>query len=101
MPAENVIPSECAESGTPTRRGFFVAAIYAIWGLIGTALSIPAFIYLFFPPKARKEGEWVEAGDIARLAPDEPVEMVFRRNRADGWKVVSEKEHGLGSEAPG
>jgi menaquinol-cytochrome c reductase iron-sulfur subunit len=55
------------------------------------AMGIPALAYLFFPPKARKEDEWVEIGDVTRLAPNTPVEMVFRRNRVDGWKVINEK----------
>src|SRR4051812_7738915 len=79
------------ETGETTRRRFFVGAIYAIWGVIATALSIPAAIYLFLPPRVRKADEWVEVGDIGRLAPDSPVEMVFRRNRTDGWRIISEK----------
>src|SRR5262245_23781433 len=55
------------------------------------ALGVPAMVYLLFPPKARKENDWVEAGDIAALRPNAPVEMVCRRNRTDGWKLVSEK----------
>jgi menaquinol-cytochrome c reductase iron-sulfur subunit len=74
-----------------TRRGFYVGATQILGGIIGAALSVPALVYLFFSPKAHKEGEWVEAGDVASLAPNQPVEMVFRRNRVDGWKVVSEK----------
>lgn len=74
-----------------TRRSFYVAGIYGLWAVISAALGIPALIYLFFPPKARKEEEWVEIGDVTKLAPDSPVEMVFRRNRVDGWKVLSEK----------
>lgn len=74
-----------------TRRSFYVAGIYGLWTVISAALGIPALIYLFFPPKARKDEEWVEAGDVTKLAPDSPVEMVFRRNRVDGWKVLSEK----------
>lgn len=74
-----------------SRRRFYVAAIYGIWAAIAGALSVPALAYLFFPPKARKEDEWVEVGDVSRLAPATPVEMVFRRNRVDGWKINSEK----------
>ena len=59
-----------------TRRSFHIAAIYGIWTAIAVALGIPALIYLFFPPKARKEEEWVEIGDVTRLAPNTPVEMV-------------------------
>ena len=75
----------------PTRRSLYVGTIYAIGALIGAALGVPAFVYLFFPPKAQKANEWIEIGDISRLAPNAPVEMTFRRNRVDGWKVISEK----------
>jgi menaquinol-cytochrome c reductase iron-sulfur subunit len=74
-----------------SRRGFYTAAIYGIWGILAAALGLPALAYLLFPPKARKEEVWIEIGDVARLAPNAPVEMVFRRNRVDGWKVISEK----------
>jgi len=79
------------ETGEATRRHFFVGAIYAIWGAIAAALGLPAFVYLFFPPKARQPDQWVEAGDIAKLAPNSPIEMTFRRNRTDGWRIISEK----------
>ncbi len=62
-----------------------------MWAAISAALGIPAMIYLLLPPKARRESEWVDLGDVARLTPDAPVEMSFRRNRADGWKIISEK----------
>ena len=78
-------------SGATTRRNFYVAAIYGIWAAITAALGIPAFIYLLFPPRLPKENQWVEAGDIAGLETDSPVEMVFRRTRVDGWKIMSEK----------
>jgi menaquinol-cytochrome c reductase iron-sulfur subunit len=74
-----------------TRRQFYIGVIYGLWAIISAALGLPALFYLLFPPKARKENEWVEAGDISRIAPDSPVEMSFRRNRVDGWKVISEK----------
>lgn len=77
-------------SGT-TRRRFFVAAIYGICGLITAALGLPALLYLLVPPKMRKQSEWVEAGDLEQLAANMPVEVTFRRNRVDGWKVTSEK----------
>ena len=80
-----------AFSKEPTRRNFYVAAVYAIWAAIAAALSIPAFVYLFFPPKLRKQQEWIEVGDVSKLAPNAPVEMAFRRNFVDGWKMTSEK----------
>src|SRR5271154_4796569 len=75
----------------PTRRTFYLQAIYPLWGLIGTALAIPAFVYLFFPPKKKREGEWVNAADLSKLPVNSPEEVVFRRNRVDGWKITSEK----------
>ena len=81
-----------APERTPeTRRSFFVAAIYGLWTMIGAALGTPAAVYLLFPPKAKRENEWIEAGDIAHLQPNVPEEVVFRRTRVDGWKVTSEK----------
>jgi menaquinol-cytochrome c reductase iron-sulfur subunit len=74
-----------------TRRTFYIGAIFAMFTAIGASLGIPSLVYLFFPPKARKEEEWVEAGDVTKLAPNSPVELVFRRNRVDGWKINSEK----------
>jgi menaquinol-cytochrome c reductase iron-sulfur subunit len=74
-----------------SRRRFYTGGIYAIWAAISAALGIPALIYLFLPPRVRRESEWVDAGDVSRLTPDSPVEMTFRRNRVDGWKVISER----------
>lgn len=74
-----------------TRRKFYIGLIYGLWGIIAAALSIPAAIYLLFPPKLRKAPQWVEAGDVSKLDPKDPVEMVFRQNRVDGWKIQSEK----------
>jgi menaquinol-cytochrome c reductase iron-sulfur subunit len=74
-----------------TRRSFYIGAIYGVWAAISAALALPAAAYLFLPPKARKEADWVDAGDISKLAPGTPLELTFRRNRVDGWKVYSEK----------
>jgi menaquinol-cytochrome c reductase iron-sulfur subunit len=79
------------EAEGTTRRSFYIGAIYAIWGIMAAALGLPAAAYLLLPPKVRKENEWVEIGDVSKLAPDSPVEMTFRRNRVDGWKIISEK----------
>ena len=59
--------------------------------LISAALGLPAIAYLLLPPKAKKADEWIEIGDVTRLAPNAPVEMSFRHNRVDGWKIISEK----------
>lgn len=74
-----------------TRRHFYVGAIYAIWGVITAALGLPALIYLFLPPKIKARQEWTEIGSVGNLGVDAPVEIAFRTNRVDGWKVISEK----------
>jgi menaquinol-cytochrome c reductase iron-sulfur subunit len=79
------------KDNAPTRRRFAYAVIYGLGALIGAALAIPSTLYLVLPPKARKQQSWVEAGDLSQLQPGVPLEMTFRRIRADGWKIYSEK----------
>jgi menaquinol-cytochrome c reductase iron-sulfur subunit len=74
-----------------SRRSFYVGAIYGLWGIITAALGLPAIFYLFLPPKVKQENNWVEIGDVTKLSPNTPMEMTFRRNRVDGWKILSEK----------
>jgi menaquinol-cytochrome c reductase iron-sulfur subunit len=85
-----MLAEKAGENGI-TRRNWAVAAIYGLWGFIGAALALPASLYLLIPPKPKAQTEWAEAGDISRLEADVPVEMVFRRNRLDGWRLISEK----------
>lgn len=58
---------------------------------MGLALVLPAAIYLLWPPRPKKEAVWVEAGSLTQLPAGTPEELVFRRNRVDGWKITSEK----------
>lgn len=85
-------PGAAATKNGNTRRGFLVGAIYSLWGLMGAALSAPAVAYLLGAPRSPQTGDWVEAGDISKLPQDQPIELVFRRERKDGWKVISEKK---------
>lgn len=75
----------------PTRRSFYIRFIYTAMSAIGAALTLPAAVYLLFPPKTRKEGEWVDAGDLAGIPVGTPEEISFHRTRVDGWMVTSEK----------
>ncbi len=75
----------------PNRRTFYLSFVYGLWAIIGGALSIPAAIYLLLPPRSRNKTGFVEAADLGQLKPDTPEEVVFRRNRVDGWKITSEK----------
>ena len=85
------VQAQISGENQTTRRNFYIGAIYGMMGAISAALGVPALIYLLFPPKAKKEEQWIEVGDITRIAPNSPVEMTFRRTRTDGWKVISEK----------
>ncbi|MBS1858966.1 MAG: ubiquinol-cytochrome c reductase iron-sulfur subunit [Acidobacteria bacterium] len=88
---DNVQPLHSEAGESPTRRRFQIGAINGMMAAISAALGLPALAYLFIPGKVRKQDDWIEVGDITRLAPGVPVELTFRRNRIDGWKVISEK----------
>ena len=79
------------EPPSENRRSFFVTCIYGLWTLISAGLIVPAAAYLLLPPRVKREGEWVEAGSLADLQTGVPEELVYRRIRADGWKITSEK----------
>jgi menaquinol-cytochrome c reductase iron-sulfur subunit len=83
--------ADASGENSATRRSFCVGAIYTMWGVIAAALGLPASAYLLRPPKTRASEEWIDIGDVTTLEPGQPVEMVCRRNRTDGWKVISEK----------
>src|SRR5215831_9742462 len=84
-------PASLPEELTPKRRNFLLTAIYGLMSLVMAALGLPALLYLFVPPRKKQEGTWVDAGTLEQLESDKPVEVTFRRNRIDGWKVFSEK----------
>jgi menaquinol-cytochrome c reductase iron-sulfur subunit len=75
----------------PNRRNFSAAAIHGLWAVMVAMLGLPAMAYLLMPAKVRRKNDWVEAGDVSRLIPQVPLEVAFRRNRVDGWRVISEK----------
>lgn len=73
------------------RRRFQKTLIYGLNAIMGAALSVPALAYLFATPKSRRAPGWVDAGDISGVGINSPEEVVFRRTRVDGWKVISER----------
>jgi menaquinol-cytochrome c reductase iron-sulfur subunit len=77
---------------TTTRRRFYEAFIVGTQALIGIALAVPAIAYLLAPSKPRRAAAWIETVDVNSLTPKLPVEVSFRKNRVDGWKVSNEKE---------
>ncbi len=81
-----------AELSGQTRRAFHLAVIYALGAIISLALAIPTVIYLLVAPRAPKDSNWIDAGDIGELAPGAPVELSFQESRLDGWRPVTEKK---------
>jgi menaquinol-cytochrome c reductase iron-sulfur subunit len=76
----------------PSRRHFYyLTFIYGLQALMAATLSVPAFMYLFLPPRAKKREQWVDAADLTQLPTGTPQEVSFRMNKVDGWKVSSEK----------
>ena len=71
------------------RRTFWMAAIFGLPGVISAALAIPAALYLLVKPKSQQKGTWVEAADLTQLQVRKPEEVVFRRTRIDGWRVLT------------
>jgi menaquinol-cytochrome c reductase iron-sulfur subunit len=83
------LPPDVAES--PSRRRFQIGAIYGMMAAISAAIGLPTLAYLLIPGKVHKKDDWIEVGDLTRITPGVPFELTFRRNRVDGWKVISEK----------
>jgi len=74
-----------------TRRTFYSAVIAGLGGLMTAALAAPAAAYLLIRPKSQKQSDFVPAADLASLTVGKPEEVVFRRTRVDGWRVLNEK----------
>jgi menaquinol-cytochrome c reductase iron-sulfur subunit len=89
---DDQLPAE-GSSRTPhsTRRNFSVAALHGMLATILAALGLPTVAYLLVPSRIQRKDDFVEAGDVTQLVPGVPLEVAFRRNRVDGWRVVSEK----------
>jgi menaquinol-cytochrome c reductase iron-sulfur subunit len=73
------------------RRRFLTRAIQGLGALITAALALPAAAYLLTPGRRGAAGAWVEAARLDDLPLRVPEEIVFRRTRVDGWKIVNEK----------
>jgi menaquinol-cytochrome c reductase iron-sulfur subunit len=74
-----------------TRRSFYSAAIAGLGAIMTAALAAPAAAYLLFKPRSQKQLDFVPAADLTQLAVGKPEEVVFRRTRVDGWRVLNEK----------
>lgn len=82
---------ETEQQTAQTRRSFYTAFIYGIWGAITAAIAVPAAGYLLLPPLTRRGTDWIDASDLGSIPPNVPTEVSFQRKRVDGWKITSEK----------
>jgi menaquinol-cytochrome c reductase iron-sulfur subunit len=64
---------------------------FGLWGVISGALGIKALGYILGGKKSSSQAEWIEVGDVSKLAPGIPHEMSFERVRGDAWRAVKEK----------
>ena len=76
----------------PARRAFHITLINLLGAAIGLAMAIPTRVYLLTAPHKRGGTKWIDAGDVSQLTPGTPVEMSFRVNRLDGWRMVTENK---------
>jgi len=80
-----------SDSQNPSRRKVHEVVIAGLTTAIGGALAVPAGHYLLVPPKSGSKEEWTEVADLDQISKSGPEELVFRRKRKDGWKILNEK----------
>jgi menaquinol-cytochrome c reductase iron-sulfur subunit len=73
------------------RRKFQAAMVFGFGAVMSAVLAVPAVAYLFAVPKSRRKQGWINAGDISQVPLNSPEEVVFRKTRVDGWKIVTER----------
>jgi menaquinol-cytochrome c reductase iron-sulfur subunit len=74
-----------------TRRTFYISFVNLLGGLMAAAMAVPAALYLAIKPKSAEDSDWVEVTDVAQLKVNTPTEVLYDRNRVDGWRKVMEK----------
>lgn len=75
-----------------SRRNFMSASIFAIGGLIGVGIGVPAVYYLVGP--AMQEGEteeWIPLGSTSKVELGTPTLFKANIQRQTGW-IVNEEE---------
>ena len=80
------------EEDSINRRGFLGLATWAIGGLIGAGLAIPAVAYIVGPAlQATKTQDWIRLGSSAKVEPGLPALFKARIQRKTGW-IANEEE---------
>ncbi len=72
------------------RRTFVDKMVTVITGVIGAALFVPAFRYVFASRRSTKSDAWIEVADLGRLDATRPVRVQFSRQVVDGWVTSNE-----------
>lgn len=81
------------KSPTPkiSRRQFMAATIYAIGGLIGLAVGIPAIEYIVGPALTKNTQNWIRLGAIAKIELNTPTLFKTTVQNQTGW-ISSQEE---------
>jgi Rieske Fe-S protein len=75
-----------------SRRKFLSVATWAIGGVIGVALGIPAIAYIFGPALKEEEAQtWIRVGSASKVELGAPTLFKVKIERKTGW-VVNEEE---------
>jgi len=81
-----------SEKKTISRRNFMSIATWAIGGVIGAGLGIPAVAYIVGPAKKGTQSqEWIRLGPVAKIELNKPTLFKTSIKRQSGW-IVNEEE---------
>ena len=81
------------KSSTPkiNRRDFMKVTIFAIGGLIGAAVGIPAIEYIVGPALKKNVENWIQLGAISKVELNSPTLFKANIQSQTGW-IVSQQE---------
>lgn len=74
-----------------SRRQFMAATIYAIGGLIGVVVGIPAVEYIIGPALKKNTQNWIRLGDVAKIELNNPTLFKTTVQNQTGW-ITSQEE---------
>jgi menaquinol-cytochrome c reductase iron-sulfur subunit len=81
-----------SENNQISRRNFMGFATWAIGGLIGLGMGIPAVAYIVGPAlKANSSQEWIRLGAASKVELDTPTLFKTTIERQTGW-IVNQEE---------
>jgi len=81
-----------SENNQISRRNFMGFATWAIGGLIGLGMGIPAIAYIAGPAlKAKSTQEWIRLGAASKVELDTPTLFKTTIERQTGW-IVNEED---------